>query len=356
MPYFLGAFFAAPGPQKTGLSALISFDRQACQNLFRFYPLRVWHGGHFPRPAARLFPVLALVLALALGGCNGESRGGGNRTLTDPSGGRVVVPPNPERIGSTAPSNTEIIAALGFADKIIAMDKYSASVEGVAGEPALIDFAYPDGEVILGLAPDIVFAAEHNQTVSGADPFALIRETGTAVVYMPTSRRIADIYRDIRFIADALGAPEKGEALAEEMRGQIEAIAKTGSAAAEKEPVYFEISPFPYMVTFGGETFLNEMITVIGAVNIFAGERGWFSPSPEAVIEKNPAVILTLTGMADNPLEDMRRRPGFGAIHAVQHNRVYSIDADSASRPSHHIVSALKQMAAAVYPDLFPAF
>jgi iron complex transport system substrate-binding protein len=294
-------------------------------------------------------------LALAFAGCGGENRGP-ERTLTDPSGGRIAVPAVLERIVSTAPSNTEIIAALGFADKIVAMDKYSASVEGVSGEPVLIDFAYPDGEVILGLAPDIVFAAGHNQTVSGTDPFRLIRELGTPVVYIPTSHSIGDIYRDIRFIAEALGVPEKGETLAGDMREQIEGIAKTASAVTEKTPVYFEISPFPYMVTFGEDTFLNEMISVIGAVNIFSGEKGWFSPAPEAVIEGNPGVILTLTGMADNPLEDMRRRPGFGAIHAVKNNRVYSIDADSASRPSHHIVPALKQMAAAVYPDLFPAF
>jgi iron complex transport system substrate-binding protein len=258
-----------------------------------------------------------------------------------------------ERIVSTAPSNTEIIAALGFGDKIVAMDKYSAAVEGVAGKPLLIDFAYPDGEVILGIEPDIVFAAGHNQTISGADPFKLIRETGVPVVYIPTSASIADIYRDILFIAEALGVPEKGEKLAGDMRAEIEEVAKTASAITEKQPVYFEISPFPYMVTFGQGTYLDEMLGVIGAVNIFAGEKSWFSPSPEAVIERNPGVILTLAGSVEDPLKDMQSRPGFEALDAVKNNRVYAIDADSASRPSHHIVFALKQMAAAVYPDLF---
>jgi iron complex transport system substrate-binding protein len=261
-----------------------------------------------------------------------------------------------ERIVSTAPSNTEIIAALGFADKIIAMDKYSPAVEGVTGEPVLIDFAYPDGEVILGLEPDIVFAAGHNRTVSGSDPFKLVREIGVPVVYIPTSLSIADIYRDIRFFAEALGVPEKGEKLAEDMRRQIDAIAETGSSVTDRQSVYFEISPFPYMVSLGQGTYLNEMISIIGAVNIFAGEKSWFSPAPEAIIERNPDVILTLTDSADKPLEEMQSRPGFGDINAIKNNRVYSINADSASRPSHHIVLALKQMASVVYPALFPAF
>jgi iron complex transport system substrate-binding protein len=313
------------------------------------------------KKAGGRFRVLALISAaaavLCFGGCGGETRGGEKREIVDPSGGRAALPAAAERIVSTAPSNTEIIAALGFGDKIIAMDKYSAAVEGAAGEALLIDFAYPDGEAILGLEPDIVFAAGHNQTVSGSDPFTLIRETGIPVVYIPTSAGIADIYRDIRFIAEVLGVPERGEKLAGDMRAEIEAAARTGSAITEKQSVYFEISPFPYMATFGQETYLNEMIGVIGAVNIFAGEKGWFSPSPEAIIERNPDVILTLAGSADgpveNPLREMQSRPGFEALNAVKNGRVYSIDADSASRPSHRIVFALKQMAAAVYPDLF---
>jgi iron complex transport system substrate-binding protein len=307
-----------------------------------------------PRICRNLVP--ALMLALALGGCGRENQDGEKRTLADRSGGRLTVPAALERIISTAPSNTEIIAALGFADKIIALDPYSAAVEGVPADPVIIDFAYPDGEVILGLRPDIVFAAEHNRTVSGADPFALIRETGIPVAYIPTSVSIADIYRDIRFIAEALGVPEKGESLAEDMREQVDAIAQTASAIGEKKTVYIEISPFPYMTSCGEGTYLNEMIHVVGALNIFAGEKSWFSPAPEAVISRNPEVILSLAGPEVNPLEDMRRRPGFGVINAVQNNRVYSIDADAASRPSCHIVLALKQMAAAVYPELFPAF
>ncbi|MDR0387604.1 MAG: ABC transporter substrate-binding protein [Treponema sp.] len=317
-------------------------------------------GKKFRAPAAALLAGL-IAGAAVLSACGQESRGSGEPSLVDPTGNRVPVPAKVERIVSAAPSNTEIIAALGFADKLIAIDKYSASVEGISGTPVLIDFAYPDGEVILGLAPDIVFAAGHSRTVDGTDPFTLVRETGIPVVYIPTGVSIDDIYRDIRFIAEALGVPEKGEFLAAEMREQIAGIAETGAAIPDKLPVYFEISPFPTMVSFGQGTYLNEMITIIGAVNIFAGEKGWFSPSPEAIIERNPGVILTMSDSADGHpadrvLKEMRSRPGFETLNAVKNGRVYVIDADAASRPSHHIVSALKQMAAAVYPDRFPAF
>jgi iron complex transport system substrate-binding protein len=305
-------------------------------------------------------PYLFPVLILAFGGCGQTGRDGGGRALVDRTGSQVSVPAKLERIVSTAPSNTEIIVALGFADKLIALDPYSATVEGISGAPVLIDFAYPDGELILGLEPDIIFAAGHNRTVSGADPFRLLRETGIAVAYIPTSVSIDDIYRDIRFIAEVLEVPDKGEQMVKDMEEQIGAIAEAGSAIGEKQSVYFEISAFPTMVSFGQGVYLDEMIHIIGAVNIFANEKSWFSPSAEVIIERNPDVILTLADPADDRQADlpgeMAGRPGFGAINAVRHRRVYSIDANAASRPSHHIVSALKQMAAAVYPEIFPAF
>jgi iron complex transport system substrate-binding protein len=236
------------------------------------------------------------------------------------------------------------------------MDKYSLGVEGAAAEALLIDFAYPDGEVILSLEPDIVFASGHNETVSGSDPFRLIREAGIPVISIPTSVSIDGICREILLIAGALGVPEKGEALAADMMAEIGETKRLCQTAAEKRTVYFEISPFPYMVTLGSETYLDEMISAAGGVNIFAGERSWFSPSPEAIIERDPDVILTLTGSGASqaaPLLEMRSRSGFEGIKAVRNSRVYAIDADAASRPSHRIVFALKQMARAIYPELF---
>ena len=39
-----------------------------------------------------------------------------------------------------------------------------------------------------------------------------------------------------------------------------------------KQKVYFEIGPSPNLYSFGNSTFLNEMIEIIGAENIFKDE------------------------------------------------------------------------------------
>jgi iron complex transport system substrate-binding protein len=300
---------------------------------------------------------LAVLAGLFLGGC---ARGKQNNTgarITDRSGLELTIPARSERVISTAPSNTEIIIELGLAEKLVAVDTYSAALPGLAGEPALIDFMYPDGEFILTLNPDIIIAAEHNRAGSGNDPFKLIQEAGITVVYIPTSNSIQGIYGDIRFIAEVLGAAERGDAVIRRMQEEVETIAARGASISPKKSVYMEISPFPFMVSCGGETYLNEMIEIIGAENIFAHEKGWFSPAAEAILERDPDVILTLVNVAGDspqrPEDEIKNRPGFESLRAVKNNEVYSLDADSASRPSPGILLALRQMARVVYPDWY---
>ncbi|MDR2134725.1 MAG: helical backbone metal receptor [Treponema sp.] len=305
-----------------------------------------------PRAAGRRLFFAALfcaALAVIPAGCGPGAEQ--KETVTDRSGAKTAVPARIGRVISTAPSNTEIIEALGRADKLVAVDTFSSGISGISPDLVRIDFSYPDAEVIVGLKPDLIIAAGHNMTVSGEDPFKLIKDTGISVVYIPTSGDIDGIYGDIRFIAGLLEAREKGEELISGMKAEIGAIAARGAAFTERKSVYFEISPWPYMVSIGRETYLGEMISVIGADNIFADQKDWFSPAAEIIIERNPDVILTLTGLNADPVAEILRRPGFDHTRAVQNSAVYSVDGDAASRPSHNIVIALKQMAAAVYPE-----
>ncbi|MDR3174700.1 MAG: ABC transporter substrate-binding protein [Treponema sp.] len=309
-----------------------------------------------------MIPVTILAVLLLLGGCTqkapSQAQPVTGRVVTDRSGIEVSLPSRPERVISTAPSNTEIVIALGKAEKLIAVDTYSGDLAGLSGGLPLLDFMYLDAEFILTLDPDLIIAAGHNRTGSGDDPFKLIREAGISVVYVPTSNSVQDIYEDVRFIAGVLGADEAGAGIINSMREEVEAIAARGASIGPKKTVYMEISPFPYMVSCGKETYLNEMIEIIGAENIFAGERGWFSPAAEAILERNPDVILTLVNAmegeaASGPVDEIKSRSGFETIRAVQNNEVYALDADSASRPSPGILPALRQMARVVYPDWY---
>ena len=294
--------------------------------------------------------ILALIMTLSifvLSGCSSQT----DRMVTDREGTEVNIPTKIEKIISTAPSNTEVLMALGLGDKLVAIDKYSTDIEGINTELPQIDFLNPDAETIIGLEPDIVIASGHNKTGSVEDPFKAISEAGIPVVYIPSSDSIDGIYKDIEFIADVVNERSKGKEIVDDMKAQVEEIKAIGDTITDKKSLYFEISPAPYLSSFGKSTFLNEMIEIIGAKNIFENEEGWVSPTAEAIIDANPDVIITNAGYMENPTEEIKSRDAWENINAIKNNEVYLVDQNASSRPSQNVIKALEQMAKAVYPE-----
>ena len=294
--------------------------------------------------------ILALIMTLSifvLSGCSSQT----DRMVTDREGTEVNIPTKIEKIISTAPSNTEVLMALGLGDKLVAIDKYSTDIEGINTELPQIDFSNPDAETIIGLEPDIVIASGHNKTGSVEDPFKAISESGIPVVYIPSSDSIDGIYKDIEFIADVVNERSKGKEIVDDMKAQVEEIKAIGDKITDKKSVYFEISPAPYLSSFGKSTFLNEMIEIIGAKNIFENEEGWVSPTAEAIIDANSDVIITNAGYMENPTEEIKSRDAWENINAIKNNEVYLVDQNASSRPSQNVIKALEQMAKAVYPE-----
>lgn len=275
-------------------------------------------------------------------------------TMTDREGNEFNVPKEVNTIISTAPSNTEVLVALGLADKLVAVDKYSADVEGISEELPKIDFRNPDAEAIIALNPDIVIASGHNK-VGDEDPFALIKEAGIPVAYIPSSYSIDGIYEDIEFIANLTNTEKKGKELVDSMKKEVEKIKAIGDKITDKKNVYFEIGAGSELYTFGNGTFLNELIETVGATNIFADENSWITVTPEAVIDANPDVILANSPGTNEAgltaIEDIESRDGWDTITAVQNGDVYSIDNNASSRPSQNVIKALKEIARAIYPD-----
>ena len=293
-------------------------------------------------------PWLIFFLIL-LSGCN-VTKG---RDIIDRSGRTVTIKNQINRIVSTAPSNTEIITDLGMAHKLVAIDRHSANVAGIPGGLPQLDFFYPDAEVIIKLTPDIIIASGHNPTGSGEDPFRLLREAGIPVVYISMSKSIDDIYEDIAFIAGLVQARKKGAEVIDSMKAQIAEISQKTARIYTLKTVYFEISAAPDMMTFGKGSYINDMISVIGAKNIFENENWLVMPGAESIIERNPDVILTNVNYIDDPVGEIKSRPGFEHINAVINNRIYQIDTDSSVRPSTRIMLALRQMSRAVFPELY---
>jgi iron complex transport system substrate-binding protein len=300
------------------------------------------------------FILITAIMLITLASCGDDNAPASNVDLgKDREGNSISLPGTIEKIISIGPSNTELLVALGVGGKIIATDEWSGGVGGLnAGIPLLPSITEIDGEFIIDLQPDIIIVTGMSK-VGGNNPLQVVEDTGICVIVIPSSTSIDEIKEDIRFIAAVAGAVSTGNTIVSNMEKEIADIKKIGDAITDKKSVYFEISPAPWMYSFGNNTFLNEMIEIIGAVNIFADQDGWMSVADEQLLDANPDVILTTTNWMDDAIGEIKGRPGWDAITAVQNNAVYYIDQDASNRPNHNIVKALKEMAKAVYPDKY---
>ena len=296
-----------------------------------------------------LILMAAMLLAVAACGDSVEKAD----TSKDREGNPIVLPDSMDKIISIGPSNTEVLVALGLADKIIAVDEWSGNIPGIKSDMTMLpSITEIDNEYVIDLEPDIIIVTGMSK-VGGTNPLQVVEDSGICVIVIPSSTSIEEIKGDIRFVAAITGTVSKGEELVKSMEKDIADIKKIGDGINDKKTVYFEISAAPYMYSFGTGVFLNEIIEMIGAKNILASEESWISVADEQVLDANPDVILTSVNYIDDPVGEIKARDGWGVIAAVQNDAVYYIDTDASNRPSHNVVKAIKEIAKAVYPDKY---
>lgn len=262
----------------------------------------------------------------------------------DRAGNAIALPETVQTIVSLAPSITQVITDLGMADKLVAVDTYSAYLEGVPEGLPAFDMMVPDMEQLIALAPDVVLVSGMS-LLEGEDPFAKLAEMGVCVAYVPSSASIDGILADTLFIGQVIGDEAGAQALNDALTNAIETYRVETDTPV---PVYFEIGAEPQLYSFGTDTFLNEMIELLGGRNIFDDQEGWIVASEEAVLAADPAVIFTNEGWKDAPVEDILAREGWADIAAVANGKVFEIDGDASSQPNHRIVIALEEMAEAL--------
>lgn len=305
----------------------------------------------------KIFFVLAMLLAAGTmvfaGGAKEASLPSLDLTV-DRAGAPITLPAKVEKIVSMAPSTTEILIDLGLADKIIAADTNTKKDGLLKHDIPYFDMMKPDAEKLIALKPDVVFISGMSNA-KGNTPFSPLIDAGICVVNIPSSSSIEAVYLDIAYIAAVVKQEEKGAKIIANMKKEIEAVRKKGAAIAQdkKKTVYFEIGAAPYMYSLGTGTFINEMIEIIGAKNILADQKSWIAVSDEMVLAKDPDVILTNVNYIPNPIDEIMARAGWASLKAVKGKKVFGIDTNSSSRPNHNIIKALKEMAKAVYPEIY---
>ncbi|MEJ6466540.1 ABC transporter substrate-binding protein [Fusobacterium ulcerans] len=255
------------------------------------------------------------------------------------------------RIASGSPAITEILYELGLKDKIIAMDKNSDVKELDEMKIPKISFYQMNTESIFSLKADLIILSTFNKA-DREDFIQFMKEKGTDVIYISDIKTVEDIYKCIIEIGEKTERKPEAEKVISKMEKEINEVREISKNIKNKKKVYFEISPFPSMYTFGKNVFMNEMLEIAGVENIFNDKSGWFIPSLEVIAARNPDIIFTSTYQVDDPVKEIIDRGNWNIIKAVREGKIYPISKE-AVRPSIKIIEVIKKIAEISYPEYY---
>lgn len=282
---------------------------------------------------------VGLLVAPALQGTEEPS----GMKIVDDYGRDVTVPQPVERIISLAPSNTEILFALGLDDKVVGVDQ--ASNYPPEAQDKTVVGGYFGGynlEVITVLDPQLILASSINSDELIGD----LENRSFAVVVLDASD-IDGVFRDIELVGSITDADAEAEGLVGNLTARVDTIADL-MLGVETPSVYIELDS--NLWTYGPGTFGDDLVDLAGGENI-AGSMGspWVQLDEEFIVTSSPDIIITVF----TPVEEIKSRPGWSDISAIQNDKVFAVDGDLISRPGPRIVDGLEELAHLIHPELF---
>lgn len=265
-------------------------------------------------------------------------------TITDDAGRKVTLQSEPKRVVSVAPSNTELLFALGKGDILVGrsdFDDYPAEAKKI---PSIGGFMPPNYEAIVAAKPDLVLAIGG----SAAERDKLANEYKLNVLVLDP-KTFEDVYKDVALLGQVVNAQPAATKMVDQMKAEVKTIADK-VAGAPKPTVFYEVWNDPLM-TAGKNTFINDLITIAGGTNIGADVNGWANYSLEQVQAKDPQIYIT----SKEAVSTVGQRPGFAGLKAIKEKKVFALDDPNlAVRPGPRLIQGLKWFAKTIHPELFP--
>lgn len=275
-------------------------------------------------------------------------------SIVDGMGREITLDRPAQKVASLAPSNTEILFAIGAGAQVIARDSFSDFPEQAL---AVADigggFGEIDTETLVSLEPDLVLAAEINPV----ENVQMLEDLGLKVFYLSNPKELDGLYENLRTVARLVGHEAETEGLIESLKLRVSTIEEKVSSLQERPLVFYELDgtdpSAPW--TSGPGTFIDLLLTKAGGDNLGNTlDSEWVQISVEELITQNPDVILlgdyTWGGITP---EDIAARPGWEVIAAVQNKQVYTFDDNLVSRPGPRMIDGLEALAELLHPELF---
>ena len=309
--------------------------------------------------ASLLLLTLLTLLSLLLAGCSPQAIEPASQTtqavinLTDGLSRSITLEGIPQRIVSLAPSNTEILYAIGAGPLLVGRDEFSNYPEVALSLPSVGGaWGNYDSEAIVALNPDLVLAAEINPP----ELVQSLENLGLTVFLLPNPTDINGIYQILETAAQITGRQAETAVLVESLKERVEAVTSQTASLSDRPAVFYELDSTepnaPY--TAGSGTFVDLLIGLAGGSNVASVmDSPWAQISLEQLVIMDPEIILLGDSAYGVTPESVAARPGWETISAVKNGSVFPFNDDLVSRPGPRMVDGLEAMARLIHPEIF---
>jgi len=293
------------------------------------------------------------------------------------------------RIVSLLPAATEISAALGLMDQVVGVSHECDFPEQASQRPRVTHCPIHGGKMVSREVDEWVRRALHdNGTIYTIDE-ALLRKLQPDVILtqklcdvcavgygtvaklaqtLPGSPRVvnleptslADVFDDIRLIAQACDVPDRGEELIENLSARVENVRKRAATISDRPRCFLMEWVDP---PFCSGHWEPELVEIAGGDDSLGRKH---QPSAQIewqqVLDARPEIIvLALCGYdidrARHDYETLRRLPGSDSMRTANNHQVYVVNASAYfARPGPRIVESLEILAGILHPTEFPEF
>ena len=315
----------------------------------------------------RTIALLVVSLAILAGACgqqasqndsttgNTGGSGGGETaatafpvTIEDSLGRQVKIENEPEQIGSMAPSVTETLFAVGAGNRVAGVtdaDDYPAEVENIE---VIGDFQQTNTEKIASLGIDLlIFSFDGFEKEKAED---LEQKTGAKVLVInPTS--VEEAIDSISTVGKAVGNTEKAQVVEERLRAELDQL-RSKVEGLPQPTVFYELDYDP-LFTVGPGSFIQDAIQIARGENVTAdAQQAYPQYSVEKLLQEDPEYYLAGRS-SGTTVEQIKSRPPYSSLQAVQEDKVFVINDDLVNRPGPRIVEGVREIAETIHPDAF---
>jgi len=285
----------------------------------------------------RSFSWLPFALALSACGRSGSASDG----LRDDFGDPVRLGASPTRIISLNPATTEILFSLGAGSRLIGRTKYDLWPDSAKLVPALGDGIRPNVEAVLGVHPDLVilYASQDNRPAAER-----LRSAGVNTLALKIDH-IADFRRTVSLLGQVLHDPARAKTVVDSVQSTLDRV-RAATERSSRPSVFWHIWDSP-LITVGSGSFMNELVAIAGARNVYADMSGPSGQiSLEDVARRDPDFILAGPIGANQIQADTRWR----IVRAARDNRILVVDTLLVARPSVRLGEAAVSLANMLHP------